>query len=112
MHLFWIVACAAVVWAVRTWRPELLTRVGGLLVATAVVGIAVVVGRDLSRWLELMPTEYRHFWPRRTAYAVLTLTDVPLVQALVAGLAGVALGWTRTPTHPAPGQCPDNTTGG
>src|SRR5262249_47056408 len=95
MHLFWCAVLGACVWAVRGWRPGLLRPVGVVLLLAAAATTAVVVGRDLDRWFHWAPDEYHPFWPRRVAYTLTTLTDVPLVQSLVAGAVCVALGRRR-----------------
>ena len=90
MHLFWCVVLAAGVHAVRGWRPGLLRPLGLVLILAAVAATALVVGTDLTRWLEL-PDRYRHHWPRRVGYILATKTDVPLVQSLAAGVACLIL---------------------
>src|SRR5205823_10123140 len=92
MHLFWCAVLGACVWAVRGWRPRLLRPVGAVLLLAAAATAAGVVGRDLDRWFRRAPDEYHPLWPRRAAYTIATLTDVPLVQSLVAGAACLALG--------------------
>jgi hypothetical protein len=92
MHLFWCVVFGAIVWAVRRWRPSSLRVCGMILLLIATVATAVFVGRDLYEWLEWMPAVERHYWPRRVAYLLLTLTDIPLVQSLIAGVVCIVLG--------------------
>jgi hypothetical protein len=92
MHLFWCVVFGAIVWAARRWRPASLRVCGMILLLIATAATAVAVGRDLSEWLEWMPAVERHYWPRRVAYFLLTQSDLPLVQSLMAGLAGIVLG--------------------
>ena len=88
IHLFWCVVLAAGVHAVRAGRPGLLRPLGVVLMLAAVATIAIVVGNDLTRWLEL-PDKYRSLWPRRVGYVLATSTDIPLLQSLAAG--GVCL---------------------
>ncbi len=90
MHLFWCVALAAGVHTVSGWRPGLLRPLGVVLILAAVAATALVVGNDLTRWLEL-PDQYRHYWPRRFGYVLATTTDIPLVQSLVTGVACLTL---------------------
>ena len=90
MHLFWCVVLGAGVHALWRWRPGLLRPVGAVLVLAAGVTTAVVVGNDLSRWLDIADS-YRAFWPRRVAYILATSTDLPLVQSLVAGFVCLIL---------------------
>ena len=95
MHLFWAVIFAAAIWAVRGWRPALLRPAGVVLLLAALAGISAIHGKDLYDWLEWVPPEARHYWPRRVAYLLATLTDVPLLQCLMAGVAAIALGGRR-----------------
>jgi hypothetical protein len=92
LHLFWCVALSASVWAIARWRPWVLRPIGFVLLLASVAGTATFVGNDLLQWLSAMPVEYRHFWPKRVAYRVLTLTDVPLLQSALAGVFCIVRG--------------------
>jgi hypothetical protein len=85
MHLLWCVALGAGVWAVGRWLPGLLRPVGVILVLATAVATGEYVARDVVHWLNGMPEGLRHDWPKRIAYRVLTLTDVPLVECLLVG---------------------------
>jgi hypothetical protein len=87
MHALWFIALGASAWAVWRWVPALLRPLGLVLVLAAVAATAVLVSTDLTQWLSRMPDESRRFWPKRIGYRVFTLTDVPLVQALLVGAA-------------------------
>lgn len=91
MHLFWFVVLGAGVHAAAVLLPGLVRPLGFVLVLAAVAGAAVVLGGDLSRWLEHTPDYYQSFWPHRLAYTLGTKTDLPLVQALAAGAVSLAL---------------------
>ncbi len=91
MHLFWFVAFGAGVHAATATRPPLTRPLGVVLVLAALAGAVIVLGVDLSRWLEQVPDRYQSFWPRRLAYTLGTKTDLPLVQALAAGVACLVL---------------------
>jgi hypothetical protein len=65
-------------------------------------GHVIVLGGDLSRWLEQVPERYQPFWPRRLAYALGTKTDLPLVQALAAGVACLVLAKRSTRPNQEP----------
>ena len=108
MHLFWCVVFGAIIWAVREWRPASLRPAGVILLLVATAATAVVVGRDLFQWLEWMPAVERHYWPRRVAYILLTLTDIPLVQSLIAGIAGIVFGGRP---DARPGESPEGGVG-
>jgi hypothetical protein len=92
MHLFWCVVLSAAVWSVREWLPRLCLPLGVVLFIGAATTTGVVLGNDLYRWLNSMPEEYRIYWPRRVAYTLATLTDVPLTQSLLAGLVCIGIG--------------------
>jgi hypothetical protein len=85
MHALWFVALSASVWTVRRWAPVLLRPLGLALCLAAVAATAVFVSTDLTQWLSRTPAEFHQFWPKRIGYRVFTLTDVPLVQALLVG---------------------------
>lgn len=91
MHLFWGVLMAAGVWAVRRWRPRLLKAGGAVVFAASGLAAVAVVGRDVLDWLHWVPADAARLWPRRAAYVLATKTDLPLVQVMAAGVAGVAL---------------------
>ena len=88
MHLFWCVTTAAVV-SLLALKPRLMRPVGYGLIALSLVGIASVIGFDLPRWLA-SASSFQQFWPQRVCYSIITLTDVPLLPALAAGLWCVA----------------------
>lgn len=92
MHLLWLVAGGAVVWAARRWLPGLVRPLGVLLIVAGVVGLVVAVGGDLPQWLHRVGIEYQHFWSKRVAYRIATLTDVPIVQGLLAGVVCLLIG--------------------
>jgi hypothetical protein len=86
MHLFWVVVlCPLVGWGLTKGRPHQLRRAGMLLFFAALAGIVVVVGRDLVVWLAAVTPAFRAYWARRALYTVVTLSDVPLLQGLLAG---------------------------
>jgi hypothetical protein len=94
MHLFWCAAFGAGVHAAAGLRRGLLRPLGVALVFGAAVAGALVIGRDLTRWLEFAD-EHRHYWPRRVGYTLAVNTDLPLIQALAAGVACLVLAARR-----------------
>ena len=92
MHLFWAVILAGGVYFVRAVRPALLRPLGFVACIAALVAGSVLIGPDLSLWLERVSAGDRHFWPRRVGYVVATSTDLPVVQGFMAGVAAVLLG--------------------
>lgn len=97
MHLLWLVAGGATVWALRRWVPALLRPAGVVLALAAVVGLAVVIGQDVPQWAHRVGVEDQHHWPKRVAYRLATLTDVPFVQAVLTGVACGLFGGRRRP---------------
>jgi hypothetical protein len=96
MHLFWgLLLLPLVVWGLAKGQPGQLRFVGGLLVLASGLGIVVVAGWDLWSWLPAMPPELRGYWARRALYTVVTLSDVPLVQVLLAGAVCWSAGLRR-----------------
>lgn len=95
LHLLWCVAIGAMVCSIRKWRPVLLLPGGFFLFLVVVVTAAVVIGKDLHDWYDKVPSKYRVFWPKRIDYTLATLTDVPLVQSLLAALVCIYLGRRR-----------------
>jgi hypothetical protein len=87
MHGFWaVVLLPPVVWALRRCPPPALRRLGAVLALLGVLGIVLVTVREALTWYPSVPPAYRRYLPRRIAYAVVTLTDFPVVQLTAAGL--------------------------
>jgi hypothetical protein len=86
MHLFWVVVLLPLIgWGLAKGQSHQLRRAGGLLFFGAVLAIVAVAGRDLLAWLPSVPPEFQVYWARRALYTLVTLSDVPLVQVLLAG---------------------------
>jgi hypothetical protein len=86
MHLLWaLVLLPFVAWGLMKGKPHQLHLAGELLFFGALLGIIVVAGRDLLTWLPTVPSHVQTYWPRRALYTIVTLSDVPLVQGLIAG---------------------------
>jgi hypothetical protein len=92
MHLLWCVALGAVVSSICKWRPGLLLPLGVVLFIVAAASITAIVGIDLTQWLKSTSEYTRAFWPKRIVYTLATLTDVPLVQSLLAALVCIYFG--------------------
>jgi hypothetical protein len=96
MHLFWAVAFVPfVAWGPTKAKPRQLRLVGMLVFLGSLLAIVVVIGRDLLGWLPQMPADVQAFWPRRALYTLATLSDVPLVQGLLAGAICWSVGQVR-----------------
>jgi hypothetical protein len=86
MHLLWVIGLLPFVgWGLMKARPHHLCLAGTLLFSAALLGIVVVAGRNVLAWLQTMPPDLQTYWPWRALYAVVTLSDVPLLQGLLAG---------------------------
>lgn len=92
LHLLWGVGLGAAGWAIWLWRPAAIRSVGGILILAAVVTTAAVVVRDVFRWFDHVPDADHRHWPRRALYTLAVRTDLPILQALVAGVAGTMIG--------------------
>ncbi len=92
LHLLWCVAFGATIWAARRFITKNLLPLGLVLGAGAALGIGITLAEDLPKWTAHLPDELHRLWPRRVAYILATRTDVPLVEALVAGAVCTALG--------------------
>jgi len=92
MHLFWCVVIGAAIWSIREWRPGLLIPVGLALFVVSVPSTILIVGNDLHYWVKSLPDKHHPFWPRRIVYTLATLTDVPLLQSILAALVCIGLG--------------------
>lgn len=86
VHLLWCVALAGGFWALRKSIPILVRPVGILISVLATVGIAVLLGNDVPNWIEHTSKYPGAFWPKRVGFLIATETEVPLVQALLAGI--------------------------
>jgi hypothetical protein len=86
MHLLWLLLLAPlIVLGTAQLGPRFLRFAGMLLVSGSVLAIAVVAGLDLLDWFSRTAPEFHVYWPRRTLYTLLTLSDVPFFQLLIAG---------------------------
>ncbi|RUL87955.1 hypothetical protein [Tautonia sociabilis] len=86
VHGFWALALAPpVIWTARTLPPGRLRGLGTSLVAFGALALGILVGRELLTLPPGAATELRQYLPQRAVFAVAMLTDVPLVQIVVAG---------------------------
>jgi hypothetical protein len=85
-HLLWLVVLGASAWVLRRWFPALLRPIGWVLLLGAVGGGSVLIWTDLSNWMAKVPGEFHQLWPKRIGYRLLTLSEVPLVQAALVGV--------------------------
>jgi hypothetical protein len=89
VHLFWLLVLLTAVVVARWSKPDWpWKRVGSWLCVLAVVAIVVIIGRELSTFGT--PPEHAtsiSYYFRRLLFPIITLSDVPLIQLLLAGLA-------------------------
>lgn len=103
MHLLWLVLFVppAVVAGLRL-SPVAAIRLGLLVAMGSAVVAVCVVGLDVARWLSLTTAEFHGYAGRHALYSLAVHTDVPMAQAVLAGLLcwGVA---SRSDRRPALG---------
>lgn len=90
-HGFWLVLVApATVYAARRLAPISVWRLGAGLVALAGIGfVAIAVWQGATWWQSVDPSLHRYA-VQRYLFVLATLTDVPILETLV---AGVTLWW-------------------
>jgi hypothetical protein len=90
-HGFWLVLVApATVYAARRLAPISVWRLGAGLVALAGIGfVAIAVWQAATWWQSVDPSLHRYA-VQRYLFVLATLTDVPILETLV---AGVTLWW-------------------
>lgn len=98
MHGFWLVLLSLPVGlCCRFVTPRWLMGISLLAVVLGVAGIAGVVVWEAEHWLPQANELQREYFLQRCLFAVGTMTDVPLVQVVLAGLVGSACAWWRRP---------------
>ena len=86
LHGLWIVVAVAIlVLALRRLSAEQLRLLGSALTSVGVAGLLVLIGWDLSRWLETIPPDFRRYSFQRILFAIGTNYEVPLVQVAAVG---------------------------
>jgi hypothetical protein len=96
MHTFWVVLLVPpTAFALRRLSPSGLRFLGAVVAGGGVVGVAVLIVRDLVAWDPYMQEENRLYVLARAAYAVAMMTDVPLCQLTIAGLVFAVAGLRR-----------------
>ena len=85
-HGFWTLLIAPPAILAATYLPAAWVRRLGIgLVAAAACGLIAVVAWEAATWLpQVLPSQQR-FFLQRCLFSIATLTDVPLVQVLIAG---------------------------
>jgi hypothetical protein len=101
-HGFWLVLFApATVYAARHLRPQNVWRLGAGLVALAFVGLAAVAVWQAGAWWTNVDKSLHRYALQRYLFVLATLTDVPVLETLVAGVTLWWAGIWRRPTDPA-----------
>ena len=96
LHGLWLLLMIPlVIWALRQWTAAKLYWLGSLLTFLALVVLGVVITRDVVSWLPSVSEEDRRYLAQRVAYSLAIWTDVPVVQALIAGVVSMLVGRRR-----------------
>jgi len=96
MHAFWAVTLVPLTaWALPLLSPRNLRVVGAFVVGLGLGVLGIVVVRELVVWLPSVPPEFQRYFPQRLLFVVATTSDVPVVQAMVAGAVCWAVGRRR-----------------
>ena len=87
LHTAWLAGIglptmlAACYWPVRWAR-----RLGWTMTALGAMGLTAITCREAITWLPQVPEEWRGYFHLRVVYTVAMLTDVPLLQLVLAGI--------------------------
>jgi hypothetical protein len=101
LHTAWLLGIILpTVLAARSFTVRWGRRLGWILTALGAMGLAAVTAREACIWLPQVPEEERGYFHLRLLYAVAMLTDVPLVQMIVAGIVSCVIAWRRNRTFP------------
>lgn len=96
LHGLWLLlAIPLTIWALRQWTAAKLYRLGSLLTFLALVALGFVITKDVVSWLPSVSEEDRRYLAQRVAYSLAIWTDVPVVQALIAGVVCMLVGRRR-----------------
>ena len=95
-HLFWLVLLFPPALFVIARLPSALDgKAGWILVGTATVGIAAIALYESMTWLPHALDWQRRYFIHRCLFAVATLVEVPLMEALVLGVILWAISFGR-----------------
>jgi hypothetical protein len=109
-HGFWLVLLSLpVALCCRLIDPTRLMAVSVLTIVVGIAGIAGVVAWEAEHWLPNVGELQREYFLQRCLFRVGTMTDVPLVQLVLAGIVGSACAWWRRPRDGKSGATRDNT---
>jgi hypothetical protein len=90
-----VVAAAFVVAVLGRLTAGQLRLLGSVVTTTGVLGLVILLGWDLTRWLRSMPPGLGRYAGQRILFALGTNTDLPLVQATAAGAVCWIVGTRR-----------------
>jgi hypothetical protein len=103
LHGAWLVLLVPpTVWVMHRWSARRLWLTGIALTTAGVLGLVAVVGRDLLSWLSWVAPEQQRYLGQRMLYAIVTTTDLPLVQFTVVGMVCWIAGKRRGATRDVP----------
>jgi hypothetical protein len=71
----------------KKWPPKRLGLVGYAVTALGLTGLALLVGRELVTWYPAVTPAQQKYIAQRILYALVTNTDLPVVQVILAGIA-------------------------
>jgi hypothetical protein len=88
LHGLWILAfLALIVWAERKWSTLCLRFIGHSLSAVGLMALGIVAGNELLTWYPAVNTIEQKYLPQRIVYVLGTNTDLPVIQAILSGIA-------------------------
>ncbi len=95
-HGFWgILLALPVLLAIAYWPGRRLQRVGLVLTAAGLLGLAGIAVWQTVDWLPRVSDSYQRYFAARYLFVVATLVDVPIVQLTLAGIACWCTGTLR-----------------
>lgn len=117
IQLFWLLGAVTIAAVMLILLPKrLLRRIGLVLALAAVIGMAIVIGVDYTRWPrseQPFATPALATWGyqfRRFIFPIVTMTDVPWLQTALAGITMLFVGRDRGSQHQARPQLEDAAT--
>jgi hypothetical protein len=102
LHAVWVLLLAPLaVWVGRYWPANRTRAAGALLALLGAAGVAALTVVEARTWLPTVSSADRLYLPHRVAYRLALLTDLPLVQVTVVGVALIVAARFRRPMPPA-----------
>lgn len=96
LHVFWLVLLLPpIAWVAYRAQPSFVRWLGWLLLTTASLTLALLIGLELISWLPSVAAGERHYFGQRILFVLATRTEWPLVQIIIAGLLCSMVGKKR-----------------